>query len=93
MSLVTFEAVFLSWDPLDEEDQNGIILGYNVNVTVVSTGYTFQLSTTTASISVTSLKPFSVYIFHVAAFTEVGDGPYSIAINVTTQETGTSFKS
>lgn len=86
---MTSEAVFLTWDPLDEEDQNGIILGYTINVTVVSTGNTFQLFATMASISVTSLKPFSVYIFHIAAINEVGDGPYSIAINVTTQETGT----
>ena len=46
------------------------------------------MNVTNTSLTLTSLHPYYVYSFSVAAVT-VGIGPYSTAINTTTDEDGT----
>ena len=84
----TAESVSLVWDLLDFESQNGIILGYVVNVTVAETGETFQDYSTTNRITLHSLRPFTTYTFAVAAQTSVNDGPFSTTVTSRTAEAG-----
>ena len=70
--------------------QNGIITGYLINVTVVGTGETFQVSSTTTNLVIHSLRPFTTYVCVIAAETSAGTGPFSISLTVQTNEAGTS---
>ena len=90
VSLVTSESASLTWEPPNEEDHNGMLIGYSINVTVGSTGASFTLTSVANSISITSLKPFTVYTCQIAALTLVGAGPYSIAFSVMTLQSGKS---
>ena len=81
--------VSLTWNPPEPENRNGPILYYDINVTVSSTGNTFLLTSLTEYLNVTSLRPYTTYIFRIAAVTEVGAGPYSTSLSVTTLSTGT----
>ena len=71
-----------------EADHNGAITGYSVNVTNVENGITVQLFTSSTSLIVDSLEPFTVYAITIAAQTAVGAGPYSIALSEITMEDG-----
>ena len=81
-------SIFLEWNPPDVSDQNGVIIGYVVNVTVIATGEMFQLTTTSTNLTLDSLKPFTTYVCRIAARTVVGIGPYSIAVIATTEQAG-----
>lgn len=76
------------WVAPDIADQNGIITGYLINVTLVSTGRSFQMTSTTPNLFLNSLQPFTTYTCRVAAMTNVGVGPYSMAISFLTNENG-----
>lgn len=83
-------SLFLRWEPPDLEDQNGVIIGYRVNISEVETGMNFQLSSSGSvqSLSVERLRPFTTYICRIAARTVVGAGPYSIAVTAVTSPDG-----
>lgn len=81
-------SLFLRWQPPELEDQNGVIVGYVINVTAVETGMTFQLSSSDSSLMANGLRPFTTYICRIAAATAVGVGPYSIAVTAVTQQDG-----
>ena len=83
-------SVVLTWDPPPPEDRNGPIVGYVINVTVIATGEMFQLTSSTNTLSVASLKPFTRYVCIIAARTPVGLGPFSTTITVMTPEDGKS---
>jgi hypothetical protein len=87
-------SLFLRWEPPELEDQNGIIIGYVVNVTAVETGMIFQLSSSSSdsSLMASGLRPFTTYICRIAARTAVGVGPYSIAVTAVTQQDGELLK-
>ena len=74
-------------------DQNGVIIGYVVNVTVMGTGEMFQLSTVSTNLTLDSLRPFTMYVCRIAARTAIGIGPYSIAVVTTTQQAGKNIQS
>ena len=76
------------WDPPLPDAQNGVIIGYIINVTVLETGEMFQLLSDTDSLGLNFLRPFTTYICVIAAQTAVGVGPYSITYQVTTLEDG-----
>ena len=69
-------------------DRNGAITGYFVNVTNVENDITLQLFTTSTTLIVDSLEPFTVYTVIVAAQTAVDAGPYSIGLSQITMEAG-----
>ena len=81
-------SVVLTWDPPPPEDRNGPIVGYVINVTVIATGEMFQLTSSTNTLSVASLKPFTRYVCIIAARTQVGLGPFSTTVTVMTPEDG-----
>ena len=80
--------IVLHWQPPLLENRNGIITGYIVNVTAMTSGEMVQLMSTTSSITVSSLSPFTVYICTIAATTRVGSGPFTDEFMVQTLEEG-----
>ena len=86
--MLSSEEAVISWEALDAADQNGIITGYVINITLISTGQSFQMMSSTNDLYLTSLLPFTTYTCRVAAVTNAGAGPYSIAISFLTEETG-----
>ena len=69
-------------------DHNGAITGYFVNVTNVESDITIQLFTSSTTLIMASLEPFTVYTITIAAQTAVGAGPYSIGLSTMTMEAG-----
>ena len=80
--------IVLHWQPPLLENRNGIITGYIVNFTAMTSGEMVQLMSTTSSITVSSLSPFTVYICTIAATTQVGSGPFTDELIVQTLEEG-----
>ena len=74
------------WSPPSYEKQNGIIIGYVINVTMQETGELFQFISFATYLEVTSLKPFRTYICTIAAMTSVGLGTFSTSVTVNTLE-------
>ena len=74
------------WDPPPSEDINGLIIQYIINVTVIENGETFLLNSTTTSLNITQLQPYTTYICVIAAVTSVGRGPYSTQLTVITPQ-------
>ena len=84
----TSTSISLEWEPPDVSDQNGVIIGYVINATVIDTGEVFQFSTTLTHLILDSLQPYTTYVCRIAARTSIGIGPYSIAVVVTTEPSG-----
>lgn len=88
VSVISFEEVVIRWEAPESADQNGVIIDYLVNITIVSTGQSFARTTTTTSLSLNGLQPFTSYVCQVAARTQVGLGPFSTFVSFLTDETG-----
>ena len=69
------------------EDHNGIIREYRVNITQSDSQCLTQETTNQTQIVIDNLKPYTVYHCYVVAVT-VGEGPYTDAISVITDEAG-----
>ena len=86
---VNSTSVTISWNPPALENQNGVITGYVINLTLtVGSGDISQYSSSSDNITVGSLHPFTTYDFTVAAQTSVGTGPYTTSSTVMTPEDG-----
>lgn len=85
---VTSRSIVLQWEPPLPEDRNGPITSYSINVSVVDTGETLALTSITPLLYLDMLLPYTEYAFTIAAHTEVGYGPSSTAISITTLEEG-----
>ncbi len=88
---VTSRSTVLTWDPPPYEDQNGVIISYVIDVTVIETGETFGIISNDTLLSVTGLRPYRTYICAIAASTSIGLGPYSVSLTVNTLEDGKGF--
>ena len=88
VSMVTSRSLSLMWNPPPLEDQNGVIIRYRVNNTVLGTMEMYQLLSVNNSITVNSLRPYTTYSFTIAAETAVGVGPFSGAYTVMTATDG-----
>ena len=69
--------LILSWEPPLQEDRNGIITQYTVNIIEMETGMLLQLVTDNTTVTAFSLHPHYTYSCTVAAETSVGLGPYT----------------
>ena len=87
-SVVATHFLSVVWNPPPPEDQNGVIIRYRVNVTVLGTMEMYQLLSVNNSITVLSLRPYTTYNFTIAAETAVGVGPFSGAYTVNTATDG-----
>ena len=87
---VTSTSVTISWNPPAPENQNGVITGYVINLTLtVGSEEVSQYLSSRDNITIGSLHPFTTYNFTVAAQTSVGTGPYTTSSTVMTPEDGT----
>ena len=78
--------LFIMWNPLDCEKQNGPITNYIVEYTAGDTSLTASADTT--SYSLTGLVPCTNYSIRVAAVNEAGIGGFSEAVSEITKATG-----
>ena len=85
---LTARSAVINWQTLPQEDRNGVIIGYIINITSLDTGLTQQHTSTATNITITGLAPFTTYICIVAATTAVGPGPFGTTIAIQTPETG-----
>ena len=69
-------------------ERNGIITGYTINITKLAGEDSVQTSTPFNNITLDGLRPFTTYLFIVAAQTSMGVGPFSTFVLVTTLEDG-----
>ena len=89
--IMNSSTVLITWLPPIPEHWNGIITAYNVNV-FFDNNDTVPQEYTTSSLTVTlvGLHPFSTYVVVVAAKTDVGRGPFSSGLRIHTPEDGKS---
>lgn len=80
--------IYLSWSPPAENEQNGEIIQYIINVTHADTLDTVQYFTTKTFIYITGLDPYTTYVCVVATETAVGVGPFSNLYFIQTLEDG-----
>ena len=85
-------SVQLSWGAVPEDQQNGEITGYSIQIkgpnttrNIQTTGGYFTLDTYTSE-EVSDLRPSTEYNFSVSAMTEGGSGPAISVSFVTPQE-------
>ena len=78
----------VTWNPPTVDQQNGVIIRYIINVTVVETGQMFQLTSTTTTLNINTLSPYRTYICTIAAMTSVGIGPFSTQFTFATPQDG-----
>ena len=88
VSGVTSSSAVINWTPPPLDQQNGLIIGYIVNMTDIQSGVTFQLVSFTTQITADNLSPFTIYSVVIEAFTAVGSGPCSTPYTFTTGEDG-----
>ena len=81
-------SVSLTWNPPPDDEHNGILTGYVVNVTVLENNGSFSLVTKNSSLVLDKLKPFRTYMFAIAPMTVVGFGPTGVLFTIKTPQTG-----
>ena len=84
----TSRSITLQWDPPPIEDQNGIIVLYQIDVIEVESGMLFQYIFSGTFIFIPNLHPYYTYQWVVSASTTVGYGPDTEPSIVTTPEDG-----
>ena len=90
--LITAEAndpttLTLHWQPPLLTDRNGVIRVYFINITELESGTVDQHITTEQTIVISSLHPYYVYQYSVAAQT-IGLGPFSSPSTIQMPEDG-----
>ena len=89
---MTSRSATISWNPPRADLQNGVIISYVINVTVLETGLTFQLTSNTTSLTIGTLSPYRNYVCIIAAVTSVGIGPFSGQFTLTTPQDGIGIR-
>ncbi|XP_068204699.1 cell adhesion molecule Dscam2-like [Palaemon carinicauda] len=87
-SPMTAHSVLVTWDALTPAHARGNLFGYRVLYAPTDRAAT-ELSgetTTSLSVSLRGLRPYTNYSLQVVAFTRVGDGPPSDPVFCTTEE-------
>ena len=84
----TSTSVTLSWAPPPTQYQNGVIMGYTLQVFNSSQGLLRETNTSSNGSTVDSLCPNTTYLFKVTAMTVFGRGPFSPYATVMTLLSG-----
>ena len=77
----------LHWQPPPFDSQNGIIRHYEIVLVELETGTTSNYTTTETTITISSLHPYYLYEYRVAAVT-IATGPFSDPISLQTLPAG-----
>ena len=76
----------LSWGKPPLDKQNGLIIGYRINIAEKTMFKTFlQMDTENETAVITELEESKEYFASVAAKTQVGVGPYTDSLLITTK--------
>ena len=75
-------SILVTWFPPPADDQNGIILGYNITYFAIGDELSTTMSTseTATSINITGLYIYTEYNISVAAYTIIDTGPYDTVV-------------
>ena len=88
----TSTSIFVKWDDVPSEDQNGIIRNYTVRYRAVGALGPFDTTKVfTKEANLTGLIKDESYNVSVLATTDKGNGPYSVPIILTTNENSEYF--
>ena len=93
---INSEKVTVTWKPPPEQHQNGQLVGYRVRYAEADSAVEVQeaqmlvIEASRTSCEISDLKKWTQYKVWVAAYTQIGDGPYSDVIIVQTDEDGRS---
>ena len=85
---ISSTSISVSWDEVQAELQNGIITGYNITYhsqTENNNGFV-KAGPNARQANLTGLKEFVKYNISVVAFTVKGDGPPSVTVVSTDQD-------
>ena len=89
---ISSTSIQVSWDPVPDIHQNGIITGYDVTYNQSTFLEPFPLVTSVRadgdSVTLTGFEEYVVYSIRVRAYTSIGAGPYSPLHNIRTPEDG-----
>lgn len=85
-------SVILRWNPPPLSQRNGEIVSYTINVTGVESEEEYQLTSTTANLTLSSLRPYFTYSFAISASTLIGEGPFGTVFTIRMPEDGTNVK-
>ena len=83
---VSATSITLSWEEPVQDQQHGIIIGYIINFLALDDYSTFNLTSTSTSLTVNTLKPYCTYACVIAAQTVAGTGPFGNQLIFTTLE-------
>ena len=88
---LTSTSISLTWSPLPEDNQNGIIERYQIEISDEDSIVThYSTNGTTMTLTVTELHPYHTYSCRIAAVTRAGNGPFTSTILLQTLEDGKS---
>lgn len=90
VEVVDAHTLNVSWSPPSTQ-QNGVIRGYWVNLTVAATGLGRQYTANLTFIIIRELVAYSTYFIQVAAVT-TAPGPFSDSVYAATPEAGKECK-
>ena len=85
LTVLSATQIQVQWGPVSPIDQNGLITGFDVRVSI-STSQQIIFSTTQTSYTLDSLKPYTEYFVQIRANNSVGPGPYTPAVSATTNQ-------
>lgn len=83
--------VILEWSPPPLTERNGIIVGYNITIEDTTSNIMTILHSSALNVTITSLDPYTMYQYSIAAYTVIGLGPYSTLLFFQTQEAGKKY--
>ncbi len=84
---VDSRTIQITWEPLEEDQQNGVIDGYLVMIMVQQTRRSLTLNSSSPTLTVSGLHPAYDYSVEVAAVT-IGVGSFSSPVAITTPDDG-----
>ena len=82
--------IFLEWDNIPIEDQNGLIIAYNITYKMKHSADVWEstMNSTSRTVSIKGLAYYTIYEFKVAGKTAVGQGPFSSPVDIRTDAHG-----
>lgn len=91
MATTSTTSLLLTWSSPPDSSQNGIIRSYVVKIAEVDSDNVLVYSTTSTTLTVGPVHPFTSYECSVAAIT-VSQGPFSASVVIQTPQDGKHFK-
>ena len=80
--------IWVTWNEIVKEDQNGIIFGYTVAYKVEGQPTQLSLNTTDKNTVTKGLKPYTSYCIRVRGYTKIGPSDWSPCTTVKTLQSG-----